>query len=74
MLPKLPRSIDLLRPRKILYWVLVEAAVSNQFEKGLDLSLGTIRSQWNLAPGTGYLNNTDFYNTKACSMKCEVDL
>ena len=59
-LRNLPRSSDLSWPRKKLYHGLVEGSVSDHLEKRLGWSLGEIRSQWNWAPGSSFLNNSEF--------------
>ena len=59
-LRNLPRSSDLSWPRRKLYHGLVEGSVSNPKEKRLGWSLGEIRSQWNWAPGSSFLNNSEF--------------
>ena len=56
----LPRSSDLSWPRKKLYRGLVEGSVSDPLEKRLGWSLLEIRSQWNWAPGSSFLNNSEF--------------
>ena len=56
----LPRSSDLLRPRKVLYRDLVEGAASDPLQKRLGLSDGELRSLWSWAPGADYLNNSEF--------------
>ena len=60
----LPWSSDLSWPRKKLYYGLVEGSVLDPLEKRLGWSLGEIRSQWNWAPGTSFLNNSDFSLTR----------
>ena len=59
-LHSLPWSSDLSWPRKKLYRVLVEGSISDPLEKWLGWSLGEIRSQWNWAPGSSFLNNSEF--------------
>ena len=59
-LRNLPRSSDLSWPRKKLYHGLVEGSVSDPLEKRLGWLLGDIRSQGNWAPGSSFLNNTEF--------------
>ena len=59
-LHSLPRSSDLSWPRKKLYRGLVEGSISDPLEKRLGWSLGEIRSQWNWAPGSNFLNNSEF--------------
>ena len=48
------------RPRKVLYRVLVEGAVSDPLEKRLKVLLEEIRLHWNSVPEMSYLINSDF--------------
>ena len=59
----LPRSSDLSRSRKELYRGLVAGSVSDPLVKRLGWSLEEIRSQWNWAPGSSFLNNSEFLLT-----------
>ena len=56
----LSRFSDLSWSRKKRYRGLVEGSVSDPLEKRLGWSLGEIRSQWNWAPGSSFLNNSEF--------------
>ena len=56
----LPRSSDLSRSRKELYRGLVAGSASDPLVKRLGWSMEEIRSQWNWAPGMGFLNNSEF--------------
>ena len=53
-------SSDLSWSRKELYRELVVGITSDPLEKCLGWSLDEIRSQWNWAPGSGFLNNSEF--------------
>ena len=58
-LRNLPRSSDLSWSRKELYWLLVSSA-SGPLVGQLGWSAEEICSQWNWAPGLGFLNNSEF--------------
>ena len=62
----LPRSSDLSRSRKELYRGLVVGSASDPLVKLLGWSMEKIRSQWNWAPGSGFLNNFDDWDYRAC--------
>ena len=53
----LPRSRDLSQSRKELYRGLVAGSASDPLVKRLGWSMEEIRSRWNWAPGSGFLNN-----------------
>ena len=59
-LRNLPRSNDLSWTRKELYRGLVVGSASDPLVEGLGWSAEEIRSQWNWAPGSGFLNNSEF--------------
>ena len=56
----LSRSSDFSRYRKELYRELVAASASDPLVKRLGRLMKEIRSQWNWAPGSGFLNNSEF--------------
>ena len=56
----LSRSSDLFRSRKELYRGLVAGSVLDPLVKRLGWSLEEICSQWNWAPGSSFLNNSEF--------------
>ena len=60
VLRKLSRSNDLSQSRKDLYRELVVGSASDPLVKRLSWSLEEIRSQWNWAPGSGFLNDFEF--------------
>ena len=62
-LRKLPRSSDLSWTRKELYRGLVVGSASDPLVDRLGWSAEEIRSQWNWAPGSGFLNNSEFLLT-----------
>ena len=57
---KLPRFSDLSWTRKELYRGLVVGSTSDPLVDRLGWSAEEIRSQWNWAPGSGFLNNSEF--------------
>ena len=59
-LRNLPRSSDLSRSRKELYRGLVVGSASGPLVERLGWSAEEIRSHWNWAPGSGFLNNSEF--------------
>ena len=59
-LHKLLRSNELSQSRKELYRELVAGSASDPLEKRFGWSFEVIRSQWNWAPGTNILNNSEF--------------
>ena len=59
-LRNLPRSSDLSWTRKELYRRLVVGSASDPLVDRLCWSAEEIRSQWNWAPGSGFLNNSEF--------------
>ena len=59
-LRNLPRSSDLSRSRKELYRGLVVGSASDPLVKRLGWSVEEVRSHWNWAPGSGFLNNSGF--------------
>ena len=56
----LPQSSDLSQYWKELYRGLVAGSVLDPLVKQLDWSLEEIRYQWNRAPGSSFLNNSEF--------------
>ena len=60
-------SSDLSRARKELYRELVVDSASDPLVERLDWSLGEICSQWNWAPGSSFLNNSEFSLTRRLS-------
>ena len=59
-LHRLPRSSDLSQPRKELNRELVVGSTSDPLVERLGWSLRKIRSQLNWAPGSSFLNNSEF--------------
>ena len=59
-LRKLPRSSDLSWTRKELYRGLVVGSASDPLIGRLGWSAEEARSHWNWAPGSGFLNNSEF--------------
>ena len=59
-LRNLPRSSDLSWTRKELYRGLVVSSASDPLVERLGWSAEEIRSKWNWAPGSGFLNNSEF--------------
>ena len=55
---RLPESSDISRSWKELYRALVKGFTSDPLEERFDWSLEKIPSQWNGAPGSGFLNNS----------------
>ena len=53
-------SSDLSRPRKELYRELVVGSASDPLSEWRGWMMGEIRSHWNWAPGSSFLNNTEF--------------
>ena len=53
-------SGDLSRPRKELYRELVVGSASDPLSKRHGWTTGEIRSHWNWAPGSNFLNNSEF--------------
>ena len=60
VIQNLPRSSDHSRSRKDLYRGLVVDSASDPLVKWLSWSVEEVRSQWNWAPGSGFLNNSEF--------------
>ena len=56
----LSRSSELSRSRKELYRGLVVGSASDPLVKQFCWSVAEVRSQWNWAPGSGFLNNSEF--------------
>ena len=59
-LRNLPESSDLSRPRKELYLELVVVFVSDPLSERHDWTAEESRSHWNWAPGSSFLNNSEF--------------
>ena len=59
-LRNLPRSSDLSWTRKELYRGLVVGSASDPLVERLGWSAEEIRSEWNWAPGSGFLSNSEF--------------
>ena len=59
-LQKLPRSSDLSWTRKELYRGLVVGSASDPLMVRLGRSSSEACSHWNWAPGSGFLNNSEF--------------
>ena len=59
-LRNIPGPSDLSQPRNELYRELVVGSTSYPFEDRLGWSLEEVRSHWNWAPGSGFLNNSEF--------------
>ena len=59
-LRNLPRSSDLSWTRMEIYRGLVVGSASDPLVERLGWSAEEIRSQWNWAPGSGFLNNSEF--------------
>ena len=53
-------SSDLSRPRKELYWVLLVGSASDPLRERRSWTAEEIRSHWNWAPGSNFLNNSEF--------------
>ena len=53
-------SSDLSRPRKELYRELVVGSASDPLSERRGWTTGEIRSHWNWAPGSSFLNNSEF--------------
>ena len=53
-------SSDLSRPRKELYRELVVGSASDPLSEGRGWTAEEIRSHWNWAPGSSFLNNSEF--------------
>ena len=53
-------SSDLSRPRKELYRELVVGSASDPLSERRGWTAEEIRSQWNWAPGSSFLNNSEF--------------
>ena len=53
-------SSDLSRHRKELYWELVVGSTSDPFSERRGWTAEEIRSHWNWAPGSSFLNNSEF--------------
>ena len=56
----LPGSSDLCRSRKGQYRELVVGSTLDPFVEQLSWSLLDVRSQWNLVPGSDFLNNSEY--------------
>ena len=63
-LRNLPQSSDLSWTRKELYRGLGVGSASDPLVDRLGWSAEEIRSQWNWAPGSGFLNNSEFSLTE----------
>jgi len=59
-LRRLPGSSDVSWPRRALYRALVEGSFSDPLVERHGSSLEEVRSQWNWAPGAGFMNNSEF--------------
>ena len=59
-LRNLPRSSDHFRSRKELYRGLVVGSASDPLVERLGWSAEEVRTHWNWAPGSGFLNNSEF--------------
>ena len=59
-LRNLPGSNDLSPPRKELYRDLVVGSASDPLSERHDWTAEEIRSQWNWAPGSSFLSNSEF--------------
>ena len=59
-LRNLPGSSDLSRPRKELYRELVVASATDPLSERRGWTAEEIRSHWNWAPGSSFLNNSEF--------------
>ena len=59
----LPVSSDLSQSRKELYRELVVGSTLDPLEEWLGWSLEDVRFQWNWVPGSGFLNNSEFWLT-----------
>ena len=57
-------SSDLSRPRKELYRELVAGSASDLLSERRGWTAEEIRSHWNWAPGSNFLNNSDFLLTR----------
>ena len=55
-----PGSSDLSRPRKELYWELVVVSASDPLSERRGWAAEEIRSHCNWAPGSSFLNNSEF--------------
>ena len=58
-----PGSSDLSRPRKEQYRELVMGSASDPLVDRLGYSMEEVRSHWNWAPDSGFLNNSEFLLT-----------
>ena len=56
----LPRSSGLSQPRKELYRELVSGSASDLFVDRLGWSMEEVRSHWNWASSSGFLNDSEF--------------
>ena len=63
-------SSDLSRPRKELYRELVEGSASDPLSERHGWTTEEIRSHWNWAPGSSFLNNSEFSAHLATCAKC----
>ena len=63
-LRNLPESSDLSRPRKELYRELVVGSASDPLSERRGWTVEEIRSHWNWAPGSSFLNNSEFSLTR----------
>ena len=73
-LARMPRSSDLLTPRQELYHGLVEGSVSDTKKDRLGRTKHEIRLFWSWAPGSDYLDNSEFSLTwkvahNGCALK-----
>ena len=59
-LRNLPEFSDLSRPRKELYRELVVGSTSDSLNEQRSWTAEEIRSHWNWAPGSSFLNNSKF--------------
>ena len=60
VLRNLSRSSDLSRPWKELYWELVVGSASDPLSERRGWTVKEVCSHWNWAPGSGFLNNSEF--------------
>ena len=60
-LRNLPESSNLSQSRKELYWELVVSSVSDPLSERHGRTAVEVRSHWNWAPGSDFLNNSEFF-------------
>ena len=65
----LPGSSDLSQSQKELYRQHLVGSASHPFVDQLGWSMGEVRSHWNWAPGSGFLNNSEFSLTWRLALK-----